>query len=106
MIGIDRGTQILQPAPCCLVGHDAGARRDLCFDVIFVLGSGAPIDKIAAELSLDISDRLVTKKRIQIQKADKQKIVLPDFPWILRFWILRRCVNRQNVSYWECTRIG
>ena len=41
-------------------------RSDAGLGVVFVLRAGAPVDKIAAQLSFEVADLLVPKKNIEV----------------------------------------
>jgi hypothetical protein len=53
-----------------LIGHLALTRLNLPLPVVFIRRAGGPIYEVAAELGLELANRLVTEEAIEIEESD------------------------------------
>ena len=102
VIRVDSSPQILQPPPGGLIGHVALTWLNTGLPVVLIRRAGGPVYEVAAELGLELDDRLVAEKAIEIEESDQQKVVLR--PRSLVFLVLGAfgyLVGCEDVSYCE-----
>ena len=76
MVRVDGGPQILKPAPGHLIRHLALTWLNPGLPVAFIRHARGPVYEVAAELGLELADRLVTEEAIEIEESDQQKVML------------------------------
>ena len=70
VVGVDRCAQVFKPSTGGLIRHCAFAWRNAGALVILIRRAGRPVDKVAAELRLELGDLFGAEKRVEIEQAD------------------------------------
>jgi hypothetical protein len=106
VVRVDGSPQILKPAPGGLIGNFALTWPNPGLPVVFIRRAGGPIHEVPAQLRLEFAHRLVTEEVIEIEKPDKQQIVLrPGSLVILVLGPFGYLVGSEDVGYGKGARV-
>jgi hypothetical protein len=107
MVRVDGSPQILKPAPGGLIGHGALTRLDAGLPVVLIRRAGGPVYEVAAELGLELADRLIAEEVIEIEQADQQQVMLcPGAFVVLVLGTFGYLISGEHVGYGEDARVS